>query len=362
MKKSEFTIGFCYNVHPEHVAPEDEERYAEFDSIETVNTVAASIRELGFKLAKIDFDENFVTNLKKIKPDLVFNIVEGLQGEDRESQAPAIYEWLGLKYTGASPLAHSLALNKIMAKRVMEQAGVKTAPFYVFEEPISKVPKDMGFNFPMIVKLSHEGSSIGLDNNALVKNPTELINRVNMVIKKYNQPILVEKYIEGREFNQTIIGNKNLIAFPIVEIDYDYLPPHIHKFSSYEVKTTLDIPTSTICPARITKAEAAKITEMVFRANRALGIRDYSRTDLRLDKNGDVYILEINAVPGIAPGLQENNSMPKAIKTYGWTYTQMIGAIINAACERYGFFFDVESDPLPNIVQNEQPKVTHGSG
>jgi D-alanine-D-alanine ligase len=338
MNRSEFLIAFCYNVHPENLSPEDEERYAEFDSLETINTVAASIRELGYKLVEIEFNENFVDRLKQTKPDLVFNIVEGWRGEDREAQAPAVYEMLGLKYTGSTPLAHALSLDKIAGKRVMEHCGVKTAPFRVFTEPIKAMPSDM-FGFPMIVKPAHEGSSIGMDNNAYVTNADQLINRVNMVVTKYKQPALVEKFIEGREFNQAFIGNKNPIFFPIVEIDYSYLPDHIHKFSSYEVKTSLDDPSSTICPARITKEEQEKITDAVRRANQALGIRDYSRTDLRLDNNGDVYILEINSVPGIAPGIQENNSMPKAIRTYGWTYTQMIGAIIDAALERYGIQF-----------------------
>jgi D-alanine-D-alanine ligase len=339
MKKSDFKIAFCYNVQPDQFNPDDDEKFAEFDSVETVQTVLTSLKELGFNIIPVDFNESFVEKLKQVKPDLVFNIVEGFRGEDRETQAPAIYEYLGLPYTGAGPLAHALALNKVHAKYVMEYKGVRTAPFQLFEDPITDL-KQITVSLPAIVKPVHEGSSIGVHNDALVKTKEALQKQVNYLLEKYKQAALVEKFINGREFNQAIIGNKNPVQFPIVEIDYSYLPPEINKFSSYEVKTSLDDPNSTICPARITPDEAKKISQATLAAYHALGIRDYARIDLRLGDDGNVYILEINAVPGIAPGIKENNSMPKAIRTFGWKYTQMIEAIINAALERYGIKID----------------------
>ncbi len=350
MKKSDIVIAFCYNVQPEGYDPEfDGEKYAEFDSIETVESIYNSLLELGYIVTPIEFRNGFIEQLRQLKPDLVFNIVEGFRGADREAQAPAIYEYLGLRYTGSKPMGHALALDKVMAKRVMEHFGVRTAPFCVFNEVINSFDQPH-MKFPMIVKPSSEGSSVGIDNNAKVDNKVDLIQRVNYVIETYNQPALVEQYIEGREFNQAIIGNRNPILFPVVEIDYSYLPEGIHKFSSYEVKTSLDDPESTICPARITEEEARKIGEATLGAYRALGILDYARMDLRMDDDGNVYILEVNSIPGIAPGEKENNSMPKAVFEYGWTYSQMIEAIIEAAFERYGVTLEAEDNSISEML------------
>ncbi|MBN2157252.1 MAG: hypothetical protein JW776_14500 [Candidatus Lokiarchaeota archaeon] len=344
MKKSDFMVAFCYNVQPEGYDPEfDGEKYAEFDSRETVETIYNSLLDLGYVVTPIEFRNGFIEQLRQLKPDLVFNIVEGIQGADREAQAPAIYEYLGLRYTGSRPMGHALALDKVMAKRVMEHYGVRTAPFCVFDEPITSFNQSH-MKFPMIIKPSCEGSSVGIDNNAKVDDIKALIFRVNYVIETYKQPALVEQFIEGREFNQAIIGNKNPILFPIVEIDYSYLPKGVNKFSSYEVKTSLDDPESTICPANITEEEAQRIGQATLGAYRALGILDYARMDLRMDNEGNIYILEVNSIPGIAPGEEENNSMPKAVREYGWTYTQMIGAIVDTALERYGIVFEEEEE------------------
>jgi len=338
MKKSDFKVALCYNMRENHEVSLKDEKIAEFDSRDTIMEIKKSLVEIGFKTFLIEFDSNFVENLKKINPNLVFNIVEGFQGEDRESQAPAIYEFLGIPYTGSGPLGHALSLNKLMGKFVMEQNNIKTAPYDVFYTPIEQDTK-INVKFPAIVKPIHEGSSIGIHNDAIVRDEKQLIYQVNRVISNYNQPALVEEFIIGREFNQAIIGNENPILFPIVEIDYSYLPNHIEKFSSFEVKTELDDPNSTICPAQITKEEENKITKATLGAFYALNIKDYCRIDLRLGVDGEVYILEINSIPGIAPGIEENNSMPKAIRTYGWNYTQMINAIVEASCLRYNIRF-----------------------
>jgi len=339
MKKSDYKIALCYNVRPSFINSGDEEKFAEFDPPETIESISQSLKELGFKVITIEFNEEFVERLKTEKPNLVFNIAEGFRGEDRESQAPAIYEFLGIPYTGSTPLGHIFGLNKLIAKVMLEYHGIKTPKYWVFDNLLTK-DLDINIEYPAIVKPIHEGSSIGIHNNAVVRNMSELIERVNYVISNFHQEALVEKFIEGREFNQAIIGNKNPIQFPIVEIDYSTLPPNIEKFSSFEVKTILDDPSSTICPARITEEERQKICKTTLAAYRICKIRDYCRIDLRMDNNGEIYILEFNTTPGIAPSIKENNSMVKAIRTYGWTYTQMIEAILNASFERYNIVFD----------------------
>lgn len=356
MKKSEFLIGFCFNMCPEDYKYEKNNLYAEWDSHDTIEVVTTSIRQLGYKVAKIEFDENFVENLKKIKPNLVFNIVEGFRGEDREAQAPAIYEMLNIPYTGAGPQGQMLALDKILAKEVLEFNGVKTAPFQVFHH-IPMRSKEIKLKYPLIVKPAHEGSSIGIDNNAFVRNFQELRNRLKYFFEIFDQPALVEQFIEGREFNQAIIGNNNPILFPIVEIDYSSLPKDIHKFSSFEVKTTLDDPDSTICPARLSRKEELKISQAVLKTYRALRGRDFARIDLRMDKHGNVFILEINSIPGIASNEKENNSMPKAVKSIGWSYRDMIESIINSALQRYGIEFEQKPRKIKTALGIKQENL-----
>lgn len=337
--KTDFKIAFSYNKRPEEYHYETDSIEAEYDPLDTINAIVSSIQEVGYNVVPIEFNADFAENLKKENPDLVFNIAEGLSGEEREAQAPAILEFLGYKYVGSGPLAKAIALNKAMAKRVMEQYGVKTAPFKLFSNPITK--DDLpNIPYPLIVKPCHEGSSIGIDNNAVVDNSDALIDRVNYVLEKYNQPALVEQFIVGREFTQAIIGNEDPILLPIIEINYEGLPPGILPFSSFEVKYTYDRPSTTICPAKITAEEEKKIQIAALRAYRALGMRDYARVDMRMNKNGEVFVLEVNASPGLAPGVLENNSLPKSIKVYGWTYTQMIDCIINLALKRYNIIFE----------------------
>jgi D-alanine-D-alanine ligase len=333
MKKSDFLIALVANERPDENY-ESEDLYADWDSTETLNKIADSIRFNGYKCIRIPFDEHFVQNLQKECPNLVFNIAEGFKGEDRECQAAAILEYLGIPYTGSGPLGRAVALNKPTAKKLMEFHGVKTAPFKVFEEA-HETHEVWPFGFPAIVKPSHEGSSIGVDNNAYCEDFEQLQTRVEYIIKKFNQPALAEKFILGREFNNAIIGNEKVVQFPVVEIVYDYLPKGIHHFSSFEVKTSLDDPNSTVCPAPITLEEEKNLKAAALGAYRALGIKDYARVDMRMDETGQVYILEVNAIPGIAPGIEENNSMPKAVRTFGWTYEQMIELIIKSALARY---------------------------
>lgn len=335
-------------MKPEDYHFETHQLCAEWDSKDTIEEIIKSIEILGYNVVPIQFNDYFVETLKDIRPDLVFNIVEGMVGEDREAQAPAIYEMLGIPYTGSGPLAQAIALNKAVTKMILEFAGIKTAPFQIFENYIQD-SSEVKITYPAIVKPIHEGSSIGIDNNSVVENFDELVIRVASVINTFHQAALVEKYIEGREFNEAIIGNDDPILFPIVEIDYSYLPNNIRKFSSFEVKTILDDPNSTLCPADLTPEQERKIKNAVLGACRAVGIKDFARIDLRMDADDNVYILEINSIPGIAPGKEENNSMTKAIRTYGWEYHDMINAIITAALKRYNIFLEPEIEELEEV-------------
>src|SRR3989304_10393236 len=193
--------------------------YAECDEPETVNAVRDAIEERHGEVSMIEADEDAFEKLRRTRPDIVFNMAEGLWGESREAQIPAMLEMLRIPYTGSNPLTLGLCLNKARAKEVLAYYGIPTARFMVAAKPSLEIEKYL--SFPMIVKPLFEGSSKGIKNDSIVKTSAELRNKVTSVLGEYAQPALVEEYLSGREFTVALIGNgERLNVLPIVEINY----------------------------------------------------------------------------------------------------------------------------------------------
>ncbi|MDD5163453.1 MAG: ATP-grasp domain-containing protein [Candidatus ainarchaeum sp.] len=330
-----FHIGLVFNRRKKNINPDSIE--AEYDSYETVNAIKKAIEENGHSVGLIEADEKIFERLKKSKIDLAFNIAEGPKINSRESLVPLLLEMLGIPYTGSSPLTLAVGLDKAKTKEILLANGIRTPAFQVFKNPEEKLRKSL--EFPLIVKPVCEGSSMGITNDSVVANEKELRRQLKFVFEKFNEPALVEEFIEGREFSAAIIQNGQLSVLPIVEFDFGCLPEHAKKIDSFEAKWVWDTAEKPlplyICPARITEQEKEKIEQISIAAFEALDCRDLCRIDLR-EKNGKFFVLEINPLPGLNPDINSNSVFPTAIRASGMGFSETIGKIIENALKRNG--------------------------
>jgi D-alanine-D-alanine ligase len=273
-----------------------------------------------------------------LKPDIVFNFAEGLIGVNRESHMPAMLEMLQLPFTGSDALTLGICLDKSRAKEILTYHRIPNAIFLVADQ-MDDI-KNTNFDFPLIVKPISEGSSKGIFSSSFVKNTKELEDEVSRILISYNQPALIEEFLPGREFTVAVLGNGNEAeVLPIIEIRYEDFPEDVVPLYSYEAKWILDTKENNFdvfeCPARLDSILEKKIKDTVLRTYNVLKCKDWSRIDIRLDKNGVPNIIEINPLPGIMPDPNENSSFPKAARAAGMNYNQMIQRVLYSAAKRY---------------------------
>jgi D-alanine-D-alanine ligase len=248
-------------------------------------------------------------------------------------------EMLGIPYLGSDPLTLGICLDKSRAKEILAYHGIPTPAFAVvgsFAE-LQRVP----FDLPAIVKPLHEGSSKGIYNSSVVRTAADLEREVHTVLTVYREPALLEEFLDGREFTAAILGNGDRArVLPIVEIKFDALPAGANPIYSYEAKWLWDTVENPLeiyeCPARLTQELTRSIEKMCRDAYQVLRCRDWTRIDVRLDRRGNPHILEINPLPGILPRPEDNSCFPKAARTAGMTYSQLINSVLDIAMERCG--------------------------
>ena len=286
----------------------------------------------------VEANNDAYLKLKELKPDIVFNFAEGLNGFNRESHIPAMLEMLQIPYSGSDALTLGICLDKSRAKEILTCHKIPNAKFVVANqmEDIAKTK----FDFPLIVKPISEGSSKGIFSSSFVKNAKELEDEVSRILLSYNQPALIEEFLPGREFTVAVLGNgEDIQILPIIEIRYEDFPQDVVPLYSYEAKWILDTKENEFdvfeCPAKLDKQLEERIKETVLRTYNVLKCKDWSRIDVRLDKNGVPNIIEINPLPGIMPDPNENSSFPKAARAAGMNYNQMIQRVLYSAAKRY---------------------------
>jgi len=273
-----------------------------------------------------------------LKPDIVFNFAEGLTGVNRESHIPAILEMLQIPYLGSDPLTLGICLDKSRAKEILTYHKIPNAKFLVADH--IKDNTKVNFGYPLIVKPISEGSSKGIFSSSLVKNTEELEDEVNRIVSSYNQSALIEEFLPGREFTVAVLGNGNdAQVLPIIEIRYEDFPKDVLPLYSYEAKWILDTKENKFdvfeCPAKLGKKLEEQIKDAVLKTYNVLKCRDWSRIDVRLDKNDVPNIIEINPLPGIMPDPNENSSFPKAARVAGMDFNQLIQSALYSAAKRY---------------------------
>ena len=320
---------------------QDDEFQVEYDPPDTIEKVKHGIETAGHEFLFIEADETAYENLKRLRPDLVFNRAEGVRGESRESHIPAFCEMLGIPYIGSGILTTAICLDKPVTKIILEFHGIKTAPFQVFscsDEPLAHHMK-----FPIILKPSHEGSSMGINWDNVVRDEASMRRKLDEMLHVYRQPILAEAFINGREFSVGVIGNYGLdevpIVLPIFEMDFSHLPRELGNILSQKVKTTFDTYRNYICPAKIPDELRIRLEDIALRAYSVLNCKDFARLDFRMDEDGEIFFLEINPLPGIDWDTSREDGLsfyPFMIYAYGKDFDWMVGKLIETASKRYG--------------------------
>ena len=330
-------IAFTFNVKPAAAGADAGDRYAEWEDETTIAAVEAALSRAG-TVIRVEATDELPLRLHDLRPDIVFNIAEGLSGPNREAHVPAICEFWSTPYTGSDPFTMSLCLDKGRAKEVLAHHGIPTAPFAVVGRP----EELNGFaDWPAIVKPVHEGSSMGITSRSYCASPDDARREIAALVDRYGQPAIVEGYLEGREFTCGVLGNgDDARALPIIEVNFAALPKDALPIYSYEAKWVWDRPSAPLdifrCPAPVSEALAAEVERTALAAYRVLRCRDWARVDMRCDAGGVPHILEVNPLPGIHPDPAMNSCLPKAARVAGIDYEEMILRVLRAGAARHG--------------------------
>lgn len=320
-------IGMTFDLRDEYRAMGySESQTAEFDRAETIDNIAAELIGLGHEVDRIGHVRQLTCRLAAgDRWDLVFNLSEGLWGVGREAQVPALLDAYGIPYTFSDPLVCALTLHKGMTKHVLRSAGIATTDFVVVEreEDLAKVK----FEFPVFAKPVAEGTAKGIDANSRIDTPKELRQRCLAILEEYDQPALVEPYLKGREFTTSIVGSGNE-ARVIGTLELGYREKAEANAYTYLNKELCE----SLVDYFLTDAEAAARCERAALDTwRALGCRDGGRVDFREDEKGQLFVLEVNPLPGMHPS---HSDLPMTCTAVGMSYRDLIAEIVASAARR----------------------------
>ncbi len=280
----------------------------------------------GDKFLFQNLESYFPALIKDKKPEaIVFNLAYGIQGNSRYTHIPAMLELAGIPYTGSGPLAHSIALDKEMTKRILLQAGIPTLNFIVVAQDTDLENLQLeGLKYPLIIKPKNEAGSFGI---SVVENKDELLKNIAATLKEYHQDLIVEEYLDGRELNVGLLGNgQEIEAFVPVEIDFRNSGD---KFQSATGKK--DGSYGHICPADISEKFSKKLQDLAKQTFTLLKCCDYARVDFRLDADMNPFVLEINSMAAI----HEKGSYFYGAQEAGFDYQGMINRMVEVALDRY---------------------------
>ncbi|NLF66934.1 MAG: ATP-grasp domain-containing protein [Chloroflexi bacterium] len=327
------------------------DRWDDLDSEETIADITRALESGGHKVTFLEGNIELAHRLPKVKPDICFNISEGHFGDAREAHVPAILEMLGIPYTGSRVLTLALTLDKPMTKRVLKYHNLPTPAFQAFER--ANEPLDPDMTFPLFVKPSREGTGMGVTPESIVYNEEQLRAQLRIQLERYDQPILVEDYIKGREVTVGVVGNlaapvarripddveapriqRGLTFLPPMEIDVDRYESEAGIYTS-RIKTELVHEFYWTCPANLDEEAVEELNWLAAAIFRVTGCQDVARVDFRLNEEEDnkPYILEINPLPGLNP---EYSDLCIEARAYGWTYEELVNRILDEAAERQG--------------------------
>ncbi len=304
--------------------------------IEEYEILVKRLNSAGFDAYSFNLQDDLnslLIDVKKNKPDVIFNFIELYKENSRlEMNMVGVLELLGIPYTGAPPISLANCQNKVLAKRILNTQGINTPKFMLVKENHGNLKHNL--KFPLIVKPAFEDASVGIENDSIVENNKQLLKRINYVHQSFLQPALIEEFIEGRELNVAIFGNSNPVALPISEIDFSQMPEHLFDIVSYQAKWDPNheayhktIPS---CPANLPIEIEMKAKEIAIASFKAMECRDYCRVDMRLTKDNEIFVLEVNP----NPDLTEGAGFMRSAEAAGYTFDQVLEKIIGFALDR----------------------------
>ncbi|MBI3041060.1 MAG: ATP-grasp domain-containing protein [Chloroflexi bacterium] len=326
-------IGLSYDLKEAIPVEQDglDDALEEYDSPETVALLSAALEAKGHSVVRLGGGRQFLDNIRREKIDIVFNIAEGRGNyRSREAQVPSILEMLDIPYTGSDPQCLVVCLDKSVTKKLVIAHGIST-PWWLTianEAELYQTSWD-SFPFPAIVKPTCEGSSKGIRLSSLAYNVQQVQKEASRILKCYQQSVMVEEFIDGDEVTVGIVGNLPSKVLGVMRV----LPKkkNDHFIYSLEVKRDYLNLVEYECPALLEEKILDEISDCSLKVFKALGCRDFARVDFRVSSRGIAYFLEINPLPGL--GIY-SDLVIMAMKM-GWTHEELIGAVLDAARERY---------------------------
>jgi D-alanine-D-alanine ligase len=325
-------IGITYDLKGStpHAPGVPDDADEEFDSPETIETLATVLRGMGHTVALLGDGREFLEKVLAEKPDLVFNFAEGHGiSRSREARVPAVLEMLGIPYTGSDPFTMAVTLDKDCAKTLVAAAGIGVPASFALEPhaPLSSIPE---LKYPLVIKPAWEGSSKGIRSQCLVSSAKEVPTVVASLRQTIPQTVLLEEYIDGEELTVGLYGNADPSILGILRVVPNV--PTDRFIYSLEVKRDWRNRVTYECPPKLPQVHLDAVSAAAQSVFRVLGCRDVARVDFRL-RGGVPYFLEVNPLPGLHP---VESDLAMIARLIGWSYERLVQTIVNAALERLG--------------------------
>ncbi len=326
-------IGLSYDLREgmplQQNSPED--ALEEYDSLETVEIIALALEAKGHSVIKLGGGMQFLDNVRQNKVDIVFNIAEGRGNcRSREAQVPSILEMLDIPYTGSDPLCLAVCLDKATTKKLVAADSIITPQWLVIasKEELERTSWD-GFPFPAIIKPAYEGSSKGIRLSSLIYSVQQARQEAGKILGYYRQPVMIEKFIAGDEVTVGVIGNTPPKVVGMMRV----VPKKKEECFIYSLEVKRDYLSLVDyrCPADLGQDVLDMLADASLRVYKVLGCRDFARLDFRVSPEGMPYFIEMNPLPGLGT---YSDLVIMALKL-GWTHTELIVAVLDAALERY---------------------------
>jgi D-alanine-D-alanine ligase len=306
-----------------------------------IEQLSGALNALGHEAQAVVVDREIdalVAALRRYAPDLVFNLAESFRGKSAlESNVAALLNLLDYRYTGSSPAGLLVAGDKSLTKKVLRFHGIKTPEFATLYRGAVDWAEDL--SFPVIVKPPQEDASLGITSASVVREIKDLFARIDELQSEYQTPVLVEQFIDGREFYVGVLGNANPEALPVIELDFSSFPADRPRIASWNAKWGEDgegsgaefAGTQSIFPNNLADELVDRMRQVAVESFNALRLRDYARIDLRVADSGEIYVIEVN--PNCY--LERESEFARAAKQHGLDYDALIARIVDLATARY---------------------------